>query len=305
VSEALQDRSVPVGPARAIYALPIPNPTGAGAALAFRIERGRGRRARELAGEALPALAWLLERDHVLEIGEETQQTPAEALLREASIACELHDNSLQDVAALATELRYFRQQLVQALLPSDGDPRLLGRVDDIEARVRHLDAGLRVVARDGGLPIAPAQSLREGLEQVIEDFDAAGSIQLDFNFPDTEELVGPPDRIVAVRIVQEALRNVARHSGADKACVQVAAAASGLKIEVWDNGRGFDVSKVRRRAIQNGRLGLRSMEQRAQLLGGTLELFSSGRGHTRVILTLPAGERRVAAADQPTVAHD
>ena len=286
VSEALQNRPKRTGTPRSIHVLPVSRTTESEAALAVRFEPGRSSRALELAAEAIPALAWILERGPALESSEEAQRALAESLERETRIACDLHDGSLQDVAALASDLHYFRQQLEQAL-PVNGDRRLLGRVDDIEARIRQIDAGLRAVAQSGSLPASARGSFTEAVQEIADDCRTMSGICVELELDEVSDLLAEGDRILAVRVVEEALRNVAQHSGADEASVRVSATRGELTVEVADNGRGFDVEKVRRRAIRNGRLGLRSMEQRARLLGGTLELSSSRAGTTKVTLTL------------------
>lgn len=298
VRDVLRGPSQHTGRPRSIHILPVSRTTNEGSVLAIRAEPGRSSRALELAAEAVPALSWILEREPTLASYEAAAQALAESLAREARIACDLHDGSLQDIAALASDLHHFRKQLEQTLISVNGDRRILGRVDDIESRIRHIDAGLRIMARDGGLQASTTDSFSEELQEIVEEFRAVSGIDVDLEFDSTAELPAEPERIVAVRVVQEALRNVARHSGADKAWVLVSAPGRTLRVEVSDNGRGFDVEKVRRRAIRAGRLGLRSMEQRASLLGGTLELFSGGPGATKVVLTLGARQQHASRDD-------
>ena len=84
-------------------------------------------------------------------------------------------------------------------------------------------------------------------------------------------------------RIVQEALANAARHSGALQAQVSLAQRGGRLTVVVSDEGQGFDLAKLRQPGI-----GLAGMEERAGMLGGQLTIESEpGRG-TRVTLDLP-----------------
>jgi signal transduction histidine kinase len=101
-------------------------------------------------------------------------------------------------------------------------------------------------------------------------------------------------------RLVQEALANIAKHSRARHAVVQLRRRRSGqeLGVEVTDDGVGFDPS-----APQPGHLGLRTMAQRMEQLGGSL-LVDTGPGRgTRITATIPLsseGTRLAAAGTRP-----
>jgi signal transduction histidine kinase len=83
-------------------------------------------------------------------------------------------------------------------------------------------------------------------------------------------------------RVAQEALNNVARHSGADRAWVRLRRDERGLELEVEDHGKGFSMSAGRG-------LGIVAMRERADLLGGTIEFLQPPGGGTLVRLRVPA----------------
>jgi two-component system sensor histidine kinase UhpB len=84
--------------------------------------------------------------------------------------------------------------------------------------------------------------------------------------------------------VLQEALNNVARHSGATEAWVRLQLEADRLQLEVEDHGRGLASTRFRRG------LGIVTMRERAELLGGTIELDRVQEGGTLVRLTIPRG---------------
>ena len=89
-------------------------------------------------------------------------------------------------------------------------------------------------------------------------------------------------------RIAQEALHNAARHARARKVGVKLVGNGSEIRMQVWDDGVGFDPQ-----GTYPGHLGLQSMQERARELGGQLEIASvPGRG-TRVSVTIPTAERK------------
>jgi signal transduction histidine kinase len=85
-------------------------------------------------------------------------------------------------------------------------------------------------------------------------------------------------------RILQEALTNVARHSGAAAVSIRFACSATALQVAVTDNGRGFDTKAA---AVSSSHLGIQSMRERAAMLGGTISFTSKGRG-TRILVQVP-----------------
>jgi signal transduction histidine kinase len=86
-------------------------------------------------------------------------------------------------------------------------------------------------------------------------------------------------------RIVQEALTNIARHSGAPSAVVTVAADESALQVEISDRGRGFDTAAA---LAKHNSVGLAGLTERVHLAGGALELFSQAGQGTRIHAEFP-----------------
>jgi signal transduction histidine kinase len=94
-----------------------------------------------------------------------------------------------------------------------------------------------------------------------------------------------PSSEIQIIRVIQEALTNVRKHSGAASAAVRIAQADGAVTFAIEDNGRGFDPSDA---VLDRDGFGLHAMRQRMELIGGTLLTdTASGRG-TRVVATVP-----------------
>jgi signal transduction histidine kinase len=105
--------------------------------------------------------------------------------------------------------------------------------------------------------------------------------------------------RTVAFRVLQEAIANVLRHSGASRVTIAARAEGGDVVLEVHDDGRGLGPGD-RRRRVAEGHLGLAAIEERAALAGGRLDVISGeGRG-TLLRLTLPAGEDGGQAGSAP-----
>jgi PAS domain S-box-containing protein len=93
--------------------------------------------------------------------------------------------------------------------------------------------------------------------------------------------------KITLYRILQEALTNVAKHSGADVVTIEFAPSPTAVKVDVIDNGCGFDAEAV---VASSTRLGIHSMRERAVMLGGTVSFSSPSKG-SQISVHIPLGE--------------
>lgn len=148
---------------------------------------------------------------------------------------------------------------------------------------VRGVLGVLRSDAPDG-VPLTPQQGLAD-LGRLVDGVRSAG-LAVDI----ADRITGGPQpeppwalQSAAYRIVQEALTNVLRHAGANRALVVLDAAPGALRITVDDDGVGVGDAPAG--------VGLLSMRGRAELLGGDLEVLPGPLGGTRVTARLPWGE--------------
>jgi two-component system sensor histidine kinase DegS len=94
-----------------------------------------------------------------------------------------------------------------------------------------------------------------------------------------------PEVELLLFRIVQEALSNIRRHAQASETEVVIDFAEDRVKLTISDNGRGFELRGGVDDFPRSGKLGLAGMQERAQLLGGTLEVRSTlGKGTTLIV---------------------
>jgi two-component system sensor histidine kinase UhpB len=96
---------------------------------------------------------------------------------------------------------------------------------------------------------------------------------------------------IACFRAAQEALTNVVRHARAQHVWIELNQTDDALELVVRDDGVGFDVTKTLYRATSSGHLGLLGMKERAQILGGNLEVDSAPGHGTRIRISLPLAE--------------
>jgi len=100
--------------------------------------------------------------------------------------------------------------------------------------------------------------------------------------------LVPEEAELVLFRIAQEALNNVRRHSGASRVNVEVQYCPNKVRLQIQDNGRGFNAPERMSDLVSSGRLGLTGMQERARTLGGTLLIQSEPDQGTAVIVDVP-----------------
>ncbi len=194
--------------------------------------------------------------------------------IREAErrrIARDLHDEAMQDLAFVLQSLQF-------AQLTS-GDRGQDDRLGQEIAALRRVVAGLRNAVYDLRLG-SEDRSLLRSLESLIElNRQMAPERELELvveeNF--STQLTGAM-RTELSRIVQEALVNVRRHSGATWARVTLGHEGDEVWIEIVDNGRGFEPRK-------SAGIGLTGMQERVGALGGKLEIWSKPGEGTRVTL--------------------
>ena len=129
-------------------------------------------------------------------------------------------------------------------------------------------------------------------LKLLCKEFEAAHSIgttcEVDASAP---RHIDPATEIALYRIAQEALSNVARHADASKVSLRVLHQGSTLRLMVEDDGKGYDAgNRLQAREPGHG-LGLISMRERTELLGGTFDAASAPNKGTTISATVPIGK--------------
>ena len=206
----------------------------------------------------------------------------------------DLHDGAIQHLLVTGLELQSLRRELEEVPEPHRQKP--LERLSIVHARLLALETDLRDLAHSLETPALAEVPLAERARAEIAAFEQETEIEAEAriagDFGDTTR----SQRIAILRILQGALANVRRHSGARHVRVELVAAGDSFELTVEDDGRGFDVADAFADSARRGRLGLVSMSERVRLLGGEFDLDSRPGGPTRVSISLQS---------QPAVEHD
>jgi signal transduction histidine kinase len=273
-----------------VHAVPVMRWQMVEAVLVGRAARpGIEKRCKVLLEAAAAAVQPALEKDMLLRRNIEREHSLLESSERRFTrFGFDLHDGAIQDIAALAGDVRLFRGQLGETLDDSDRKPLLVGRLDDVEARLVALDQDLRELARSFESPSFLKRPFREVLQREIAAFDRRGDARATLDVRGDLAQLTASQRIAVLRIVQESLANVREHSGASQVDVCVVARRGAVQASIRDNGQGFDVERRLLRAAGHGRLGLVGMSERVRLLGGAFDVQSAPGGPTTVSVSLP-----------------
>lgn len=195
-----------------------------------------------------------------------------------ARIAADVHDDSVQALAAVELRLAVLDKQLQERV------PELSTVVEPVRAsvsaasdRLRALLFDLEPPELDHGLP----EALRRAAREVFQDTEIDWDIQAE-DCPDVPEAV----RAVAYRIAKEAMVNARKHAEAAQVRLGLRERAGGLEVRVSDDGRGMTPGAEE--AVP-GHLGLSGMRDRAEVAGGSLHVASGQGEGTTVTLWLPA----------------
>jgi len=197
-------------------------------------------------------------------------------------IARELHDSSAQNLIALLHQLDNLLTDKTK--LPVSEAKALWGfyeQIRDTLQEVRRFSRDLRPSVLDD-LGLLPA------LEWVTEDLKSTYWIEVGLKVLGDERRLFPETELLLFRIVQEALRNIAKHAEATKAEVEVKFDEDKVTVTISDNGKGFKPPESLGALTPTGKLGLAGMQERVQLLGGRLKLESKPGKGTKIFVEAP-----------------
>jgi PAS domain S-box-containing protein len=195
-------------------------------------------------------------------------------------ISRELHDDLNQKLAATAIAISKIKRSLPEVEAPvAEQVAALQDRITSLSDDVRRLShelhpASLEHLGLIGALQAHCSEfQNREGIKVRLAIKNGAGPVPQEVS-------------LCLYRVTQEALRNIAKHSGAKGARVSLAIRPTSIELSVADSGIGFDQGETRQRSG----LGLVSMTERVQLLGGTLRVQSKPGKGTKVVARISLG---------------
>ena len=191
-------------------------------------------------------------------------------------IAREIHDEYSQHLALLAMDVENLDEEIE--------NPSVNEKLHQIWNGIGEIGADLHSLSHSLHSSTLDTLGLVAGAKAFCTEFAEQQGIRVDFADENVPRNVPPDTALCLFRIVQEGLRNIKRHSGADRAEVRLEGSGEKLHVSVADRGRGFDVNN---RSPRSG-IGIHSMEERLRLLGGQLLITSQAMGGTKIDAWIP-----------------
>jgi two-component system CheB/CheR fusion protein len=176
-------------------------------------------------------------------------------------VSRELHDDLAQKVALL--------EMNTERLLQQTGAPELRSAITQLRTQIAELSDDLRRIAYQLHPAMLDDLGLSFALKSLVEEFGRREGVPVTFTCRDQPKTLPPLIAGSLYRIAQEALRNISKHAGKAPVRVQLLGSQRELRLQIQDQGRGFEPGEDRGR----GGMGILNMEERARLCGGTFRL--------------------------------
>ena len=201
-------------------------------------------------------------------------------------IVLDMHDGPVQDIFAAVSQLQVLERALAQ-------DPNSQQRAKQAVALLERALAEIRNFIGAFRPPGFERRELGAIIEGLAVQHETLTNQTVELDAPEGLGDCALATKIAIYRILQEALANGHRHSGATRQRVDVKRHSQTITLTVSDDGRGFDPQRVLAQeadvGVEGGHFGLRGIQDRVAMLGGTFGIDSApGRG-TSLTVTLPA----------------
>jgi signal transduction histidine kinase len=194
-------------------------------------------------------------------------------------IARDLHDGINQLLIGAMLELTSGRRRVERGATDDS-----LAAFEAAQDLLRRVEAEIRRVVHDLHPQVLEGLGLAAASRRLVDEFAGQSGVTCEVSIHGEVSDLPPRTEVCAYRILQESVHNIASHAAATSARMRIAIEGPALVVEVRDDGRGFDMTAV----VANGHFGLRSMRQRAEMLGGRLDIRTSPGQGTTVRAELP-----------------
>lgn len=208
-------------------------------------------------------------------------------------ISCELHDRVAQDLSASKIECDMLFKN--EPTLDAPAKAKLL----EISKRLQGSINAIRDLSYDLQPPTLAEMGLLKALEIYCEEFSNQFGRKVDFQSAGLNLFKLDADtEIHLYRLVQEGLNNIRKHADSEKAVVRLLGVFPNIILRIEDTGKGFDV-KARELALgDEKRMGLRSMKERVNMLGGQMTIQSNPMQGTKIYIKIPFQEQNREAKE-------
>jgi signal transduction histidine kinase len=195
-------------------------------------------------------------------------------------IGRDLHDDVVQRLALLSIEL-----EGVQEDVP-DAASELRTRIRALQDETTHITNDVQLLSHELHSSKLDYLGIVGAAKNFCKEFGERQKVEVDFQSHDMPTALPAEVSLSLFRVLQEALRNAAKHSGVKRFEVRLWGSTGGIHLTVSDFGAGFDTET----AMKGTGLGLTSMRERLRLVGGELSINSQPKGGTTIHARVPLG---------------
>lgn len=197
-------------------------------------------------------------------------------------LASEIHDSVVQALVGISYRLQALEKKIMPTIYGElhDDLKQLEEQLTNSIKELREMLVGLRP-------PMLDEMGLFTALATYSKNFGQRTGVQASLQLPDGQPSLTRDAEINLFRIVQEALNNVEKHAEASHVTIEIEVTPNKLFLSVRDDGKGLPRD---RGAVKPRKLGIASMRERTELIGGTLKMKSEAEHGTVVSLEVPLG---------------
>ena len=198
-------------------------------------------------------------------------------------VSREIHDGPAQDLANIL-----YQASITERLIDMDPD-EAKGSIQELKQQVRNCLTDIRQIIFDMRPMSLDDLGFLPALQQFLLKMKDRGVLEVSLQIDGHEKEIPKHVGVVLFRMIQEALNNVSRHAGTDKASVRLLFTEPALSILIVDTGAGFDMDEAQKeRSEGEGHFGMVGMKERAAIVGAELNITSAKGKGTRVHIRLP-----------------
>ena len=195
-------------------------------------------------------------------------------------LAQELHDNPMQSLYSVI----YHVEELC-----AKAEPDLVDELRQVTAEVQEVIDSLRATAQELRPPTIFDFGLENAIRSYVDEFQGKHPhLHIALSLAQDRQLLPEKTRLALFRILQQALTNVIRHSDATEAKVRFSFDAEEVRLEISDNGKGFEVPPNWMGFVRNGHYGLAGASERVDSLGGVMTVESKPGNTTTLTISIP-----------------
>jgi two-component system, NarL family, sensor histidine kinase DegS len=191
-------------------------------------------------------------------------------------IARDLHDDTIQALVVVSRELEDLTLDIANK------------EIAEIRNRIRDIIKGLRRFSQELRPSVLDDLGLIPAVQWLATDLTENYEIKATVAVAGRQHKLPPDTELTLFRIIQEALTNIRKHSRAKEAQISINYAEGNVTVAIKDNGKGFELPSGINNLARSGKLGLTGMQERAQLLGGTLGIEARHGKGTIVTVNIP-----------------